>query len=199
MSGAALVAEMQLCLTKLRQEHADFLVSQGIDPVLLVAYQMVGVAHIAAGRQPGSWVSTGNGRLAFVVPVRVHESFSPLAADPWAAVRFGELVDLVAWCPKSPDRYWLYAGDAAWLGAVAPPHLDPFPVVVHPTPLAWLRAGAQGIALLARSPRVRCRLADSFKYGMTVCTAAQRGALIASLGPDGKHLSTRIGIKPKEK
>jgi hypothetical protein len=129
----------------------------------------------------------------------MHESFSPLAPDPWAAVRFGELVDLVAWCPKDPARYWLYAGDAAWLGAVAPPDLEPFPVAVHPTPLAWLCAGAEGVALLARSPRARCRLANSFKHGMTVRTAAQRGALIASLGPDGKHFSSRIVIKPKEK
>lgn len=72
------------------------------------------------------------------------------------------LIDLVAWDPREPSRWWCRIGgslsDPLFLGAWnleramgAPPPGQPdrrAPVALHPSPLAWLRAGCDGAVLV---------------------------------------------------
>lgn len=58
-----------------------------------------------------------------------------------------EVVDIVAWHPATPGRWARRTGLADMLGEVAADE----PVRVHRTPLAWLRAGGEGVCFLERN------------------------------------------------
>jgi hypothetical protein len=55
--------------------------------------------------------------------------------------------DIVAWHPATPGRWALRIGTGTMLGDV---RYDE-PLRVHRTPLAWLRAGGEGVCFLDRS------------------------------------------------
>jgi len=76
--------------------------------------------------------------------------------EPWMEREFGppELIDVVAWDPRKPGRWWLRRGGGfngpVWLGqypGCAEPD-DQGVVDLHATPLDWLRAGCTGRVLL---------------------------------------------------
>lgn len=90
--------------------------------------------------------------LAFVVPVKAADGHTPENPNPENVLRYGDVVDLVAFRPDRPDRWALRLGAAAWLGAIEPQFLEPRPVRVWRTPLEWLRAGGEGIVPLSHDP-----------------------------------------------
>jgi len=98
------------------------------------------------------------GGSAFIVPVKLESPLTPEASDPIEAIRYGWIVDLVAFHPNHPGRWALRTGAAEWLGAVAPQYLDPEPVPVWRTPLRWLQAGCHGLVLLSRERESQYRV-----------------------------------------
>ncbi len=89
------------------------------------------------------------GKGAFLLPVRVDNPLTPEAADSIGIIRAGSIVDLLAFHPAHPYRWALRRDDAEWLGAIEPQYLDPAPVPVWRSPLAWLQAGCRGLVVLS--------------------------------------------------
>jgi hypothetical protein len=61
-----------------------------------------------------------------------------------------DLIDIIAWRPSQPSRWWFRTGHAAMLGEdayLASRMLDEA-LIVHPTPEAWCRAGQCGSCIL---------------------------------------------------
>ncbi len=113
---------------------------------------LVGSARIRRDKSRHFFDLAEDGLPAFVTPVIVEVPDTPEASNPPQAVRFGTLVDLVAWHPARPESWALRVGSAEWLGAIEPQYLDPAPVKVHQTILSWLQSGTRGIVPLHRTP-----------------------------------------------
>ena len=84
------------------------------------------------------------GLRAFVTPVRVG---NPMVSA-WEVVRFGNIVDLVCWHPKSPMRWVLRTGEGSVLGH---PEVGTQQRIM-PNVLAWLRTSGSGLAFLQPIP-----------------------------------------------
>jgi len=102
------------------------------------------------------------GGAAFLIPARVDNPVTPEARDPVEAIRSGEIVDILAFHPAYPRRWALRCDAAEWLGAIAPQFLDPPPIPVWRSPLAWLRAACRGLVVLSPEP------ADAYRI-LTAC------------------------------
>ena len=61
-----------------------------------------------------------------------------------------EIVDLVAFKPSAPTKWWLRLGQAVVLGRdnARLALIEEKSVVVHPTPLSWLQVDCQGCVVL---------------------------------------------------
>ena len=88
------------------------------------------------------------GGACFILPVRVDDPNSPETSDPAGVLHDGEIIDLLIFHPRRPQRWALRVGAASWLGAVEPQYCDPAPVRIRQTPLDWLQAGGDGLVLL---------------------------------------------------
>ena len=77
-----------------------------------------------------------DGKGALIVPVFEYQSEAP--------------VDLLAFRLDDPGRFWLRTGDAVVLGRETVERAALFneTVIVHPTPLDWLRADCFGVCIL---------------------------------------------------
>lgn len=129
-----------------------------IDARTIEICELIGVARIAFDGNRGRWrPAAGNepGCFAFVTPVLIDHPDAPWSAEPFFTVRFGEIVDLVAWDPEQPTWWALRCGTGAWLGAVGPATLR---TPVWDTIAEWLRADLAGIVILTRDRRERMRL-----------------------------------------
>ncbi|GEO81956.1 hypothetical protein [Pararhodospirillum oryzae] len=108
----------------------------------LTAPARYGVARARLDRD-GSWVPTAEGTTVLVLPA------CPLAAldDPiWPSADVG---DLVAFDPRDPERWWTRLGCPLLNEeAQARAALCREPLVVHPTPLAWMQAAGAGVVVL---------------------------------------------------
>ena len=64
--------------------------------------------------------------------------------------RKGPIIDLLAFHPDRPDRWWLRLGSAVLLGRYNArlAQLKEEPLFVHPDPLSWLRADCMGAVVL---------------------------------------------------
>ena len=78
-----------------------------------------------------------DGELALIVPEGVPE---------WPG--WTEVHDLIAFKPDSPERWWRRRGEVDLLGTsnITPWRLSP--LTIHDTPLSWLQAGADGVAIV---------------------------------------------------
>lgn len=81
----------------------------------------------------------------------------PESGTPWPDSR---LIDIAVFHLSKPEEVWLRRGDAVLLheGAADELYLDE-PLRIHPTPLSWLRAGAEGCVVLdwkRAASRLRC-------------------------------------------
>src|SRR5262249_36760452 len=97
------------------------------------------------------------GSWAFITPIHA-DADGPEALDPEEMLQVGDVVDLIAWRPEKPERWALRRGSVTWLGAIGPQLLDPDPVPIWRTPLAWLQAGGMGLCLLSQVLHDRQRI-----------------------------------------
>jgi hypothetical protein len=149
MSAVDLVAELVLAQGALTEVERQRLRGLGI-PDLVLAIGFVGSARIDLERDGRRWQPCEEGRPAFVTPVRIGaDPASPEDPDFELIPQYGDLIDLVAWLPDYPECWATRLGLATWLGAIPPQFLTPPPVPVRRSVLAWLRAGATGLCLLA--------------------------------------------------
>ena len=77
-------------------------------------------------------------------PVRPPEAPIIVPADPAP-------IDHIAWYPDDPARWWLRRGTAVLLGEIEVVHAEVYgePIQVHRTPLDWLKAGGEGVVIVA--------------------------------------------------
>ena len=87
---------------------------------------------------------------AEVVLIASFEAPPRLPDGRWRAPN--EVVDLIAFRPVEPGRWWSRRGIVAALGEESPPDFSDDPVPVWRNPLAWLRAGATGICPVSPDP-----------------------------------------------
>lgn len=140
---------------------------------------LTGVARVRL--DGGLYEPAEDGGLAYLTPVLIEHPETPESPSPAQAIRFGELVDIVAWHPRHPAKFVLRVGFGEWLGAVEPQCLDPAPVSVHRGVLSWLQSGCRGIVPLSPSPWDRYRLLSGFPGGLVAEDAAHAAELRAVL------------------
>ncbi len=92
------------------------------------------------------WTPEPNGTPAFVLPV-----WDGPAPSIYCGVENPVLIDMIAWRPDDPARWWYRQGAVdAVLGAghLDLAHVEGWPISLHQTPLDWLRADCRGACLL---------------------------------------------------
>ena len=150
MSKVDLSGELFGAQGALTAEHRLALLAAGVAHEA-IDWGWAGVARILIER--ALYQPVDGGSICFIAPVRVADPNSPEASDPNEVIRWGELVDLVAFPLDRPENWVLRTGAAVWLGAIGPQYLEPPPVLVHRTPLEWLQAGGNGLVPLCRDAR----------------------------------------------
>ena len=155
MTGAELVAEYRAALAATSLADLDPLRRAGVGGAGLSLCPAHARISVSRG---GLYQPDADGGEAFIVPVRVDNPVTPEAADPVAAVRQGDIVDLLAFSPAFPRRWALRAGAATWLGSVEPQYLDPAPTPIWRSPLHWLGNDCHGLVPLSRDKRDRYRV-----------------------------------------
>lgn len=103
-------------------------------------------------------ISGGN---AFITPILCQSALTPESVAPDIYARRGAIADLLAWHPARPDRWALRVGSAEWLGCIWPQYINPDPVPIRRSPLAWFRGGCTGLVLLSGDAASRYRLLTS--------------------------------------
>ena len=104
------------------------------------------VARIStAGRL---WMPEPTGTPAFILPV-----WDGPAPSIYCGVENPVLIDMIAWRPDDPARWWYRQGEVDVDVVLGKAHLDlahteGWPISLHRTPLDWLRAGCRGAILL---------------------------------------------------
>ena len=138
---SALGSEMNHALGAMRRKHYERLDELGVQRSDLML-GMVGIARIR--RRGGLYEPHPLGAVFLITPVRMAESVEHAA--PASVVRVGDIVDLIAWLPGRARTYQR-TGGAEWLGAIGPQYLEPEPVPIWRTPLAWFKAKCEGLVL----------------------------------------------------
>jgi hypothetical protein len=155
--------EHRAAVRALTREDAEELCNTlGISYFLVAIYQMVGIAPIA--RKDGLGQPAPDGALAYITPLRVDRPDTVVAREPWETVRCGEIVDLIAWDPRTPQSWALRIGGTSWLGSV--PLNEPFPAMIRASPLAWLQADCDGFVVLRRDPLEISSLLGQCEHGI---------------------------------
>lgn len=101
------------------------------------------------------WRPDPAGSPAVVIPIR---GASHVSDDPCASLWYGQAHDAVAFDPRRPTRWAVLSGSAPALGVVIDPAVDPAPIPIWRTPLAWLQADGRGLCLLGADLRERQRI-----------------------------------------
>lgn len=151
MNTRDLSEEMGAARDAMTLAHYDELARHRISTDLSAWYGLVGAARVRV--TGGIYQPVPDGDPAYITPIRVYDALSPEALQPdICALILGHLVDLVAWHPRHPSRWALRRDAATWLGCIEPQYLDPPPVHVRRSPLAWLQANCDGLVILNREP-----------------------------------------------
>ncbi|KFG90039.1 hypothetical protein BV98_002212 [Sphingobium herbicidovorans NBRC 16415] len=89
----------------------------------------------------------------------------------------GDIIDMVAFDPRWPDRWLRRTGNAVLLNAddIAAPRWDAGTVEVWATPLDWLRAGGEGVVILDYDNR---EVVEQLKLCETIVTDRVTARLI---------------------
>lgn len=160
MKMADLVAELAAARAAMTDADRTALAGAGIPDR---AIEIVGRMRIDLDREGRLFTPLEIGDPAFVVGCRIDErdADTPQSSRAEAIAFAGALVDLVAFSLETQD--WALRADAAqWLGAIPPQLLDPEPVIIHRSPVGWLRSGcAPGFVILTRQPREMQRLINT--------------------------------------
>jgi hypothetical protein len=152
MSGADLSAEM--CgAHKITPEQRKRFLAANI-PQAAIDFGWVGVLPcLTEGER---FQHYGEGKPLVIVPVKMaEEQWSAEHPRPDEVLRYGEIVDLVAFRLSEPSKWYLRTGAAEWLGCITPQSFMPDPVNVWRSPLSWLQNGSTGIVPLARDHHSR--------------------------------------------
>jgi len=172
MRKRELLGEMRAASAAITPADVDELVAAGVAPEN--ASWLIGVTRISHIPDTGLYEPDDEvGAWAFITPIRVEDAATPESRDPERCVRHGDIIDLVAWDTSAPHEWALRAGLAGSAGCVEPQYLDPEPVRVHRSILAWFRAGCRGVVPLSRDPAATYRLLMGFPGGI--------------IAEDGKH------------
>jgi hypothetical protein len=169
VNTATLEAELDASLRAMTAKLAEFAARLGVDRVMIAVYLMCGVARVRPDPQNRDLYLPAApdeaGEQAFITPVRTEQAWAPYAINPWDAVRFGGIVDLVAWFPQPQRRrQWLTRCGSPWLGATPPRELEPFPTIILPAPLDWLRAAGEGLVILTSDCHEVARVIGALQY-----------------------------------
>lgn len=140
-----LAAEWAAATAAVRQKHLDVLTNKhGIPaPVIL---DRLGVARVRV--EGDTYEPDDDG--AEVVQVACFASPPRLPDGRWRAPN--EIIDLIAFRPAEPGRWWSRCGIIAALGEEMLSDFSLDPVRVWREPLAWLRSGATGICPVTSDP-----------------------------------------------
>ena len=144
-SSDGLYAEWAVSTAAVRQLHADAL--RGIYGIpMLTILDRVGVSRI---RPEGAFYEPDDGGIE-VVLIPCFEAPPRLPGGRWRAPN--EVIDLLAFRPADPHRWWSRRGLVAALGEEALSEFSDEPVPIWGNPLAWLRSGATGICPVSGDP-----------------------------------------------
>ncbi len=105
-----------------------------------------GLAVARIGTTGRLWMPEPTGTPAFILPV-----WNGPAPSIYQAVVNPVLVDMIAWRPDDPARWWYRQGDAAvdlGAGHLDLAHTEGWPICFATTPLEWLRGNCHGACLL---------------------------------------------------
>lgn len=141
MKLSSIESEFLACRAAFGPRHADALAAAGVPSQIWSVWGLTGAARISTSR--GLFQLDPGGFGAVIVAVRW--------PDPFIGPHH---LDLVAFRLSERSKWWLRRGHAVALGTV-PDDLwpgDP-PVRFHRSPLAWLRAGGEGVVLIGGSRR----------------------------------------------
>jgi hypothetical protein len=169
LNTATLEAEHLASVRAMTPALAECAARIGVDRFMIAVHLMVGVARVRPDPQNRDLYLPAApdevGEQAYITPVRTLQAWAPYAVDPWDTLRFGELVDLVAWFPQPKRRrQWLTRAGSAWLGATLPREIEPFPTVILPAPLDWLRAAGEGVVILTSNCHEVAQLIGALQY-----------------------------------
>lgn len=123
----------------------------GVPFALTLHFGLLGTARVLVeGRR---YQPHDRGEWALLVAIRGDPDGHSECDDPFASITSGLLLDIVAIPLRSPNDWALRRGSVTHVGAVEPQILGPDPVPVWRSPLAWLRSGCVGVALLTDDSR----------------------------------------------
>ena len=134
-----LVGEVLTAAWNVRESHQDWLAKAGVSPVAIYCLppRLHGHFGVCRAQFHGDlYEPDPNGTPVIVMGVSEHPD--------------EEIIDIVAFQPSDPTRWWLRLGNAVVLG-LHNARLAVFkeePVLVHATPLDWLRAECHGAVVL---------------------------------------------------
>lgn len=134
-----LVGEVYTAALNMRRSHEDWLSAHSVSPVAIYSGPPRLHGHFGVSRAQfhgDLYESDPDG-----VPVIVMACFEHPDEPP---------VDLVAFQPSDPTRWWLRLGNAIILGLhnARLALFEQAPILVHPTPLSWLQADCAGTVVL---------------------------------------------------
>lgn len=145
-----LVGECVRAHWNVRDQHRDWLATHGVSPISIYCPPPRLHGHFGICR------AQFHGDL-----------YEPTGADGEPVIVMGvsehpdeQIIDLVAFQPSDPTRWWLRSGQGVVLG-LHNARLAAFkeePVFVHATPLDWLRAECQGVVVLDWTADILSRL-----------------------------------------
>lgn len=141
---SAIIDDYLCALGNVRPTHREWALVHGISQdTLWKPPAPFGVAHIVADARTFQFSNTGD--PAVIVPVSDDYDDIDLFAEG--------LVDLVAFNPSDPSRFWVLHGTVPVLNTSAVEYARPclgidYPLSVNSTPLAWLRRDRDGIVVL---------------------------------------------------
>lgn len=131
-----LAAELVASLDAMTDTAAKWLRGHGVSAGAQMMWPgPIGVAQIET-LECGFWQPSENGQLAYIQPA--------LDYGPYSTI-----IDLVAWYPSDPAKFWLRTGLATVLGegSMCLAYAREIPLPIWRKPLRWLRASGWGIVV----------------------------------------------------
>lgn len=140
--------EFDAMLNAMSVRDMEVLRGHGIPAAELFGESLVGAANIEIGRND-FWAPSDSGVRAAIIP----------------AMEDGAVLDLIAVRPSQPDVWYVRVGNCWALGmdeiTDARHSLDhSHSIVLHATPLDWLRAGGRGVCVVDWTDDARMTLRD---------------------------------------
>ena len=132
-----LAAAFLATFDSLNARPSEWLGKMGVSRLAMLQYPgPIGVATIEI-HPPGIFDFAEEGNRAFIQPVL-------------SGPQYSEIIDLVAWFPRRPDRWWtlMYLACPLGIEQLDFAEFEQKPAVLRRTPLSWLVAGGEGTCIL---------------------------------------------------